>query len=297
MINIIESYVEKVLKEKIIQITLCSRLMWKNIVYYCKTDQREYAIKFYKEFNHAYIRNNVEINMYKIIKNIGIHVPKIYHNGKLKEGYILITEWINGMSLKQIVNNSGIIQNQKKKKCLLDDYKFVWNLNINDKINKLLNSNKLENYNTPGMIYTRTNIKEDDMFIKFKDIRNIELITKLYKKLEKELKIKKNVINSDISLHEVLLKDKNYYWIDLESFTIGDVNNDLAGIFYSLSNSLINKKHEIEYLMEIIIKNQYFSYNNFIFYLIERIFCANFLDQVNVKEINFYIKFILDKYK
>ena len=138
-------------------------------------------------------------------------------------------------------------------------------------------------------------MKEDDLFFKFKNIKNIILIKNIYDKLKNELKLKNYIINSDISLHEVLINEKGDFWIDLEAFTIGDINNDLAGIFYSLSNSIIEQREEIECLMDIIKNNQYFSFGNFIFYLIERIFCANFLNGINQNEINFYINYILEK--
>lgn len=293
----IKSYIELVLKEKVKRIMVCSRLTWKNIVYYCETNKREYAVKIYKKNNNAYIRSNIEVTMYEILQNTSINTPKIYYTGQLDKYYILINEWITGVSLKKIVNNSGIIQNKNLIKVLLDKYKFVWNLNVNDDIKKLLNSNRLEKCNTASMIYTRINAKEEDMFYKFKNIKNIELIKKIYDNLKKEVVLKKFIINSDISLHEVLINKKGDFWIDLESFTIGDINNDLAGIFYSLSNSIIEQRKEIECLMYIIKNSQYFSFDNFIFYLIERIFCANYLNNINQNEINFYINYILEKEK
>lgn len=291
----IKFYIEGVLKEKIKKMTVCSRLTWKNIVYYCETNKREYAVKMYRKHNNAHIRSNIEVTMYRILQNVNINTPKIYYIGELDEYYILINEWIKGVSLKEIINNSGIIQNKNLIKSLLDDYKFVWNLNVSDDVKKLLNSNKLEEYDTPSMIYTRVNMKEDDLFFKFKNIKNIILIKKIYDKLKNELKLKNYIINSDISLHEVLISEEGDFWIDLEAFTIGDINNDLAGIFYSLSNSIIEQREEIECLMDIIKNNQYFSFGNFIFYLIERIFCANFLNGINQNEINFYINYILEK--
>ena len=265
----IKFYIEGVLKEKIKKMTVCSRLTWKNIVYYCETNKREYAVKMYRKHNNAHIRSNIEVTMYRILQNVNINTPKIYYIGELDEYYILINEWIKGVSLKEIINNSGIIQNKNLIKSLLDDYKFVWNLNVSDDVKKLLNSNKLEEYDTPSMIYTRVNMKEDDLFFKFKNIKNIILIKNIYDKLKNELKLKNYIINSDISLHEVLINEKGDFWIDLEAFTIGDINNDLAGIFYSLSNSIIEQREEIECLMDIIKNNQYFSFGNFIFYLIE----------------------------
>lgn len=291
----IKSYIEGVLKEKIKKMTVCSRLTWKNIVYYCKTNKREYAVKMYKKHNNAYTRSNVEVTMYRIFQNVNIKTPKIYYIGELDGYYILINEWIKGVSLKEIINNSGIIQNKNLIKCLLSDYKFVWNLNVSDDIRNLLNSNRLEKRDTASMIYTRTNVKEDNLFYKFRNIKNIELVKNLYDKLKEEITVKKFIINSDISLHEVLINEKGDFWIDLEAFTIGDVNNDLAGIFYSLSNSIMEQREEIECLMDIIKNNQYFSFGNFIFYLIERIFCANFLNDINQNEINFYINYILEK--
>ena len=290
----IKFYIEGVLKEKIKKMTVCSRLTWKNIVYYCETNKREYAVKMYRKHSNAHIRSNVEVTMYRILQNVNINTPKIYYIGELDEYYILINEWIKEVSLKEIINNSGIIQNKNLIKCLLDDYKFVWNLNVSDDVKKLLNSNKLEEYDTPSMIYTRVNMKEDDLFFKFKNIKNIILIKKIYDKLKNELKLKNYIINSDISLHEVLISEEGDFWIDLEAFTIGDINNDLAGIFYSLSNSIIEQREEIECLLKIIINNEYFQEKSFIFYLIERALCANLLERINEEKINFYNNFILE---
>lgn len=291
----IKYYVEKIIKEKITKMTICSKLTWKNIVYYCETDKKKYAVKVYKKNDSAYIRYSVEIAMYKIFLNMKINVPKIYYYGELEEYYILINEWVEAISLKEMVNNNGIIQNKNKLKCLLENYKSIWNLNISDKTRDLLRVNTLENYNTPSMIYTRIEVNEEDMFLKFKEIEHINEIHKIYDKLKKEINPKKYIINSDISLHEVLVKENNFFLIDFESFTIGDINNDLAGIFYSLSNSILDKENEIKCLMETIRENEYFAPNIFLVYLIERIFCANYLDTINKNEIDFYINFILNK--
>ncbi len=291
----IKYYVEKIIKEKITKMTICSKLTWKNIVYYCETDKKKYAVKVYKKNDSAYIRHSVEIAMYKIFLNMKINVPKIYYYGELEEYYILINEWVEAISLKEMVNNNGIIQNKNKLKCLLENYKSIWNLNISDKTRDLLRVNTLENYNTPSMIYTRIEVNEEDMFLKFKEIEHINEIHKIYDKLKKEINPKKYIINSDISLHEVLVKENNFFLIDFESFTIGDINNDLAGIFYSLSNSILDKENEIKCLMETIRENEYFAPNIFLVYLIERIFCANYLDTINKNEIDFYINFILNK--
>ena len=291
----IKYYVEKIIKEKITKMTICSKLTWKNIVYYCETDKKKYAVKVYKKNDSAYIRHSVEIAMYKIFLNMKINVPKIYYYGELEEYYILINEWVEAISLKKMVNNNGIIQNKNKLKCLLENYKSIWNLNISDKTRDLLRVNTLENYNTPSMIYTRIEVNEEDMFLKFKEIEHINEIHKIYDKLKKEINPKKYIINSDISLHEVLVKENNFFLIDFESFTIGDINNDLAGIFYSLSNSILDKENEIKCLMETIRENEYFAPNIFLVYLIERIFCANYLDTINKNEIDFYINFILNK--
>ena len=291
----IKYYVEKIIKEKITKMTICSKLTWKNIVYYCETDKKKYAVKVYKKNDSAYIRHSVEIAMYKIFLNMKINVPKIYYYGELEEYYILINEWVEAISLKEMVNNNGIIQNKNKLKCLLENYKSIWNLNISDKTRDLLRVNTLENYNTPSMIYTRIEVNEEDMFLKYKEIEHINEIHKIYDKLKKEINPKKYIINSDISLHEVLVKENNFFLIDFESFTIGDINNDLAGIFYSLSNSILDKENEIKCLMETIRENEYFAPNIFLVYLIERIFCANYLDTINKNEIDFYINFILNK--
>lgn len=291
----IKSYIEGVLEEKIKKMTLCSRLTWKNIVYYCETNKKEYAVKLYKKYNDAYIRSNVEVTMYKLLQNININTPKVYYIGEIDEYYILINEWIRGISLKEIINNSGIIQNKNMIQYLLNNYKSVWNLNVDDDVKKLLNSNRLESYDTASMIYTRVNVSEDNLFYKFKKIKNIEIVKKIYDKLKEEINVKEFLINSDISLHEILINEKGDFWIDFETFTVGDINNDLAGIFYSLSNSIIEQREEIECLMDIIKNNQYFSLSNFIFYLIERIFCANYLNEINQNEISFYINYILEK--
>lgn len=291
----IKYYVEKIIKEKITKMTICSKLTWKNIVYYCETDKKKYAVKVYKKNDSAYIRHSVEIAMYKIFLNMKINVPKVYYYGELEEYYILINEWVEAISLKEMADNNGIIKNKDKLKCLLENYKSIWNLNINDKTRDLLRVNTLENYNTPSMIYTRIEVNEEDMFLKFKEIEHINEIHKIYDKLKKEINPKKYIINSDISLHEVLVKENNFFLIDFESFTIGDINNDLAGIFYSLSNSILDKENEIKCLMKTIRENEYFAPNIFLFYLIERIFCANYLDTINKNEIEFYINFILNK--
>ena len=149
--NNIKSNIEKILKEKIITISQYSRLEWKNIVYYCKTDKNEYSLKVYKNINNAYIRSNVEYNMYKIFSKMEICVPQIYFYGKVSDYYILITEWINGTSLKEMVNNMGVRFNKTKIEQLLSNYEKIWNLNVDKKMIDLFNNNKFEMANNPSM--------------------------------------------------------------------------------------------------------------------------------------------------
>ena len=291
----VKTFAEKKLKEKVVELVQCSRLTWKNIVYYCKTDKGEYAIKIYKENNNAFIRSNVEFNLYKTLYQINISVPKVYYKGKFEKGFVLIYEWIKGSSLKDMVKNSGIVKNMNEVQSLFNEYEIIWNLRLENNVLELLKSNRLENFPNPSMIYTRTNVKQKDLFLKFRRIKNIEILENFYNELKNRIKINNNIINSDISLHEVIFKENNNFLIDLESFTIGDINNDLAGIFYSLSNSILDNNDEIEHLKNVIKKNKYFNMDCFIFYLIERVLCANYLDKINEEEIKFYIKFIFKK--
>ena len=110
----------------------------------------------------------------------------------------------------------------------------------------------------------------------------------------KNKELNKNIINSDISLHEVILNDKKEYWIDFENFVLGDINNDLAGIFYSASTSIYKNKNDINKLFDIITKNNYYNKEIFAFYLIERVVCAYYINHKNtsIEEFEFFINFI-----
>lgn len=294
------SFLSKILGEDVIELYRCSRLEWKNIVYCCVTiSQKKYAIKIYYENDFLESRATIEYEMYKILKSLDIQIPNIIFFGKINKKNILITEWIEGNSLKELVSKNGVKKNEIIIKNYLNYYNKIWNYKASLGLVKILKKNRLENCINPSMIQTRANIGINKLFSKFKFNKEVNYIEKIYNDLRKKIKVSNNVINSDISLHEFILKkdNKNGFIIDLESFTIGDVNNDLAGIFYSLSNSIIEYNVEIQYLFNILSSNVFFDVKKFIFYLIERVFCANYLDNINEREINYYCKFIIDLYQ
>ena len=74
--------------------------------------------------------------------------------------------------------------------------------------------------------------------------------------------------------------------IDYEYFCMGDINNDLAGIFYSASTSLINNDNEIglKSLYKIISNNKHFKLHNFIFFLIQRLVLADYFAGKSIKD-------------
>lgn len=290
----IKRELENILEEKIEQLEICSRLDWKNIVYYCRTLKKEYAIKVFKKINNDEIRFNTELEMYKKFKKIKISTPEIIYSGRLGRENIIITQWINGISIKNKVNKLGIEENSIRD--ILEKYEKIWNCKDKELYEKLL-QNKFEDESNPSMILTRINF-EIDIF-KLENANKIYLnkinnIKKYYNFFKDNIKIEYNhIINSDISMHEIIIKNNKDYWIDLESFTIGDVNNDLAGIFYSLSNSIYNRANEINRLERVIKNNKYYKEEVFIFYLIERVFCANLLDKsIKIEEMYYFIDYI-----
>lgn len=270
------------------EIEICSRLMWKNIVYYCRVKNKEYSIKIYSDINNSFKRRMIEKEMYSVIPKFNINVPKIIYC----KGDILITEWIRGNSLKELVNMNGVKKQKNKIIELLKNYEDIWE--YDGDIN-LLQKNKMTKDKGPGTFYTRTNHTKGEIFSKFRHIKGIDILEEFYDIIqEKEISTPK-IINSDISLYEVIYNESGKFWIDFESFSLGDPNNDLAGIFYSLSNSIIDKKEEIQCLFDIIKNNKYFNYDKFIFYLIERVLSASYLQEIYTinEELNFFIDFIL----
>ena len=290
-------YIYKILEiylnEDILELRICSRLTWKNVVYYCKTNKSEYAIKIFKPIED--IEDRFEIEQY-ILKNgkkvFNIKTPTLIYECEYNKCKILIMEWINGKSIKKCIDETGLTnKNIQLLEKYIKDMEEIWS--NNSEIVEILNLNKKNGIST---IKNKIYVEPENVFDFCSKILKVSLAkieSSYYKILDNNRISVNNLINSDISLHEVILKGKNHYWIDFENFTLGNVNNDLAGIFYSVSNSIFKQKDEISKLLNVVSCNSYYNKETFVFYLIERVFSAYYLDykNINSEEINFYINF------
>ena len=223
-----------------------------------------------------------------------INVPKVIYSKKYLFFSIIITEWLEYPSLKKLINKNGLKKNHKNVEEMFIDLHKIWNLKLND-FNNYSNNNIYNSCNHDiKYLIKKLSSKRTDLKDLYHTIYNI------YVGINKNSKfLTNNIINNDISLHEFFVCNDKYYWIDFENFTYGDINSDLAGVFYSLTNSFIEDTDSINYLYKRIEREKYFNKEKFLYYLIERVLLADYLckNEIDSYEIYFYLKYIIKMYK
>ena len=286
-----------ILKEKIILFKSCSRLKWKNDVYYCKTRLNQYAIKFYNNKNRNRNFDN-EVKMYNILGTTNnFNIPNIIFQKKYKKFNILILDWIDGISLKEYINENGIKKSEKLIFNMIKCYQDIWDINVNNIVKK-----EAIDETGKSMMFDRIGIsmREAINYLITKNKNDEERYLKIfniYNKLSTKSFNLNYLINSDISLHEVIYEDNfnKCYLIDFEFFTLGDINNDLAGMFYSGVNSIIKNSNDVDRYYSLICSINHFNLIPFLYYLIERFVSVEYLcyDFVLDFERNFFFDFII----
>lgn len=268
------------LKQKVKKVKKVSRIDKKNIVYYCELKNNRYAVKVYKcKYNGISRFNNELYWLKKFQKETFFKVPKIYLSKKFFCWNILVVHWIDGFSVKQQLDNSDDdLWTESLCNCL-DVLQKIWNSKIDfDKvIDDSFDYKSGENVDSVIKKFKRKKKKLQYYY---------DELLFIYKSIQDSIIFKKSLINSDISLHEFLLQGRKIALLDYEYFCIGDINNDLAGIFYSATNSFINKKDDssIKKVYKIIENNSNFNLDNFIFFLIQRILLADCFAWDSIKD-------------
>ena len=292
---IFKMFLNLLLKENIKKIVCVSRLTWKNKVYYIKTSDMQYAVKVFKNKHNGTRRFKNEEYFYNYFtKSKLINVPKVIYSKNYLFFSIIITEWLEYPSLKQLINKNGLKKNHKSVEGMFIDLHKIWDLKLNDFY--IYSDNNIYNSCNHDIKYLIKKLSS-----KRRDLKDLyHTIYNIYVGINKNSKfLTNNIINNDISLHEFFVCNDKYYWIDFENFTYGDINSDLAGVFYSLTNSFIEDTDSINYLYKRIEREKYFNKEKFIYYLIERLLLADYLckNEIDSNEISFYLKYIIKMYK
>ena len=268
-----------IFKQNVKKINKISKINKKNFVYYCELENNCYAIKIYRNRYNAVSRYNNELfwlSQFQEKKFFG--VPKIYLSRKIIFWNILVIDWIDGVSIKQQIENNDNLWIDSLYNCLsilekIWDYKVDFDSKVNDSFD-YKSGKKIDN------IIKKLKCKKKNLASYYDDLLHI------YKSMQNDVIFNKSLINSDISLHEFLLYKDKMTLLDYEYFCMGDINNDLAGIFYSASTSLINNDNEIglKSLYKIISNNKHFKLHNFIFFLIQRLVLADYFAGKSIKD-------------
>jgi len=291
MIGNIKETIYKIINEPIKDIKCCSRLLHKNIVYHISTRDNEYAVKFFYAGVDKDTRFEKELLIYNYFKEKQVlNTSEIIDIRDTDYGKVLIMNWINGKSIKLKLKEVGLDFCYNDIYNMLTDLENIWSINDIDFKNKL-SIDKLG-------ISNRFNIPENQVLttiIKNKSNIDFTEIIEIYSFLKNKINPKFNyVINSDISTHEYLIKDAKCYWVDFETFKLGNPNNDLARAFQSLTNSIYKNNDDFNNIFSIFKSNKYFNNDIFLYYLIEKLFSTIYTanDKIDDDEVNFYIEFI-----
>ena len=283
-----------ILKDTVKELIIVSRLNWKNKVYKCITKDYTLSIKVFTNKLKGKDRYKNEFYFYNLFNHKRIiTTPRIVYSKNYLLFSVLITNWVEGQSLKTLINEKGINDNIEHIKETFKDLHKIWNLKIND-------FNKYSNNNFYNKCNKSIDYVIDKLTKKRKELNNLyNKVYKIYLELNSKCSFNyNNIINTDISVHEFIIGKKKNTWLDFESFSYGDINNDLAGVFYSISNSFIKEIKSIKTIYDIVKKEPSFDKEKFIYYLIERVLLADFLCKKSIpdKEIEFYLEYIIKKY-
>ncbi len=288
----IETFLKQIFNDDNILIKNISRLKHKNLVYYVKKGDKEYAVKVYFQGVDKLDRYSTEKLLYEYFNKTNlINIPT---NIFLSDSYpILITKWIKGTSLKKKLKKEGLQNNLQDIAIILNQFNKIWNINDKNLINHL-KTNEIG-------LFNRNKIEEEQIFNKIINSHqniNFDEIIKLYYVLKKNLELNNlKVINSDVSAHEFIKENDIYYFLDFERFCLGDPNNDLARLFFSISETLEEK--EIYELYSLFENNSYFEKLSFIYYFIEKLLGNLYISPFDMSEekIIFFINFALNLYQ
>lgn len=285
----IDNYLKQIFHNDNIKIKCISRLKHKNLVYYVKTESLEYAVKIYYQGIDKSRRYTIEKLLYEYFT---CHkIIALPNNIFLDSEYqILITKWIDGISLKNKLKKDGLQNSLPDIELILSKFHSIWNINDYNLINKL-------EVNEIGLS-KRNNLEEEKLFdIIINNYPNInfnELIKKYYE-LKNNLDLNAlYVINSDVSAHEFIKNNNTYYFLDFERFCLGNPNNDLARLFFSLAETI--DEQNIYELYSLFKNDEFYENNAFIYFLIEKLFGNLFVAplDLNNEQINIFINFIFD---
>ena len=294
--NELNKYFEYINKNipNVLEIKLVSRLLIKNLVFYVRTLEEEFAVKFYvKDLDKNF---ETEITILKFFnKNHIINVAELVRvDSTLDVGNVLVMKWINGNSLKKIIKENDFCGSRAYLTKMLEYLSKIWLCDFGD-IEKDI---KKEVYG----IDDRLGLSQDEIFssiTKLKPNINFKEIFSLYLKIKEEMKQENFLINYDLSAHEYIVVGNTGYFIDFERFRIGDPNNDLARMFQSCTNGIYKDKQLFLNIYKLFCNNQFFKKKNFCFYLIEKLLCSIFVaaDELADEQIDTYIEFIFTLYK
>ena len=290
-----QDVIKEIIDEEILDIQCCSRLLHKNIVYHVSTINNEYAVKFFNGGTDKEERFKKEILMYNFFQDKKvINTSEIIDIRNSIYGNVITIKWIRGKSIKSKLKNDSLNNCYSDIQNMLNDMEKIWKIKDGEFRNKLpIDKLGIENRFNKSEKSILTQIIRNKPKIDFFEIINI------YTELKKLIKPNLNfVINSDISTHEYLITNQKAYWLDFETYKLGNPNNDLARAFQSLTNSIYNRKDEFERIYDLFKNNRYYNAQIFLYYLTEKLFSTIYTanNQINEDEINFYINFIKENF-
>lgn len=184
---------------------------------------------------HAYPRTISLVNINKLLKQTSLNFPKIYKNGikYIYEEFIESTKEINKIPNFEIIDNViKYITQLQQIDCKKKPKNIIWNSNSEflkfqiDNLKQVLikkNPNKLEMY--------------------------LNEIENLYKKVDNNRKL--CFIHGDIHRKNMIINESNFYLIDWELATYGDLAYEVAMHFILMKYSELEK----EYFINILCNN------------------------------------------
>ena len=290
---------EKIFKQETTEIKKVSRLSWRNVVYKCTTTDEVYAFKFFLPISNYQNRVLVEKFFLENANSVlDMRAPNILYSDIEAETPLLVMDWIDGESLKAKLRNQGLTnENKTLLKDCISRLEGVWQCSYNNLPYDNLAMNKSGDIRSISMLSNRMGLSNEDAFSKTQELRKsfarqIDEMEVTYNGLTIGTLDKLFLINSDVSLHECICRDNDMYFIDMERFTLGNPNNDLACVFTSAINEFDNDYDSVQKVLKIVEGSPYFDRRLFLTYFIEKILSENYVDYENISDnkFSFYLK-------
>ena len=255
-------------------IMLVSRLIHKNLVYKVETIMNKtYAVKVFLQGNTAAIRFRNELVSPYILVTEGAHFQTMPYSIAIKMSNdsvygILVRPWVSGTSYTEILGqdyNEFMRKQLPQIRACCED---LWNTPM-----QIIGPNN----GFRGHVKTKIDLSSNESSM-WESCDVFQELLEIYISKQPACQVM-CLVNNDFSLHEFITDETNaLFIIDWEGLCIGNPYSDIAGVYFSFFQRVVNlcsekKLYELTecFLMQFKVKQM----NDFIHFWVERILLAS----------------------